>query len=68
MMLSREQAESAVGHYTAHLEKQKKKVRKNFEEMDLENVKLRDDMEEEIRNIESAVNQAIRSLGSIHFE
>lgn len=68
MMLSREQAEGAVEHYAAYLEKQKKKVRKNFEEMDLENVKLRDDMEEAVEEIEKEINQAISSLNSIYFE
>lgn len=68
MMLSREQAEGAVEHYAAYLVKERKKVRKNFEEMDLENVKLRDDMEEEVKKIEDAVNQALCDLNGIHFE
>lgn len=68
MMLSKGQAESTVEHYRTRLEKEKKKVRKNFEEMDLENVTLRDEMEKEVKRIESAVDRAVSGLGSIYFE
>lgn len=55
-------------HYRTRLEKEKKKVRKNFEEMDLENVTLRDEMEKEVKRIESAVDRAVSGLDSIYFE
>ena len=67
-MLSKGEAESIVEHYRTRLAKEKKKVRKNFEEMDLENVKLRDDMEKEIKKIENAVDRAVSGLGGIYFE
>ena len=68
MMLSKDRAEHAIQSYISTLEKERDKARKNFEEMDLENVKLRDAMELEIEKIEQAANQAISSLKGLYFE
>ena len=68
MMLSREKAQKAVVKYVVTLEYARDKVRKNFEDMDLENVKIRDDIEKEIINIENTVNSVIRELYALTFE
>ena len=68
MMLSREKAQKAVVKYVVTLEYARDKVRKNFEDMDLENVKIRDDIEKEIINIENTVNSVIKELYALTFE
>ncbi len=68
MMLSKEKSQKAIAKYVATLEHARDKVRKNFEDMDLENVKIRDDIEKEIMNIEDTVNSVIRELHALTFE
>lgn len=68
MMLSRDKASRAVVDYIVTLEYARDKVRKNFEEMDLEHVTLRRKMEEEIIAIEEAVNFVIKELYAMVFE
>lgn len=68
MMLSKEKSQKTIAKYVKTLEDGRDKVRKNFEEMDLENVKIRDDIEKEIMNIEGAVNSVIKELRALTFE
>lgn len=68
MMLSKEKSQKTIAKYVKTLEDGRDKVRKNFEEMDLENVKIRDDIEKEIMNIEDAVNSVIKELRALTFE
>lgn len=67
IMMTKYYAECAAGKYTGILDASRQTIRKNFEEMDLENVKLRDDMEKEIEGIEKAVNTAIGDIERITF-
>lgn len=68
MIISKTQAQNAVNDYVTQLSKAKAKVRKNFNEMDLENVKIRDSIEDEVKDVEKAVDVAIRELKCIVFE
>lgn len=67
IMMTKYYAECAAGHYTGILESSKKTIRKNFEEMDLENVKLRDKMEDEIVKIEKAIDKAVQDINNVTF-
>lgn len=67
MMITKYYAECAAGQYTGILESSRDSIRKNFEEMDLENVKLRDDMEKEIEHMEKTINKAIGRIESVTF-
>ncbi|MCM1497820.1 MAG: hypothetical protein NC124_05080 [Clostridium sp.] len=68
MMLSKDHAQQLMVKYIVSLEYARDKVRKNFEDMDLENVKIRDLMEREVENIERDVNRVIKSLYAMMFE
>lgn len=68
MILSKEKAQNAVNDYVGELTQAKQKVRKNFEEMDLENVDIRDKIETEIMNVESVVDSVVQQLALIAFE
>lgn len=68
MILSKEKAQNAVNDYVSELTAAKQKVRKNFNEMDLENVDVRDKIETEIINVEKVVDSVIQQLALISFE
>lgn len=68
MIISKIQAQNAVNDYVGELVKAKTKIRKNFNEMDLENVDIREKIEDEIINVEDAVDTAIRELTLMMFE
>ena len=68
MMISKYYAECAQGNYIRILKAAKKSLRNNFEEMDLKNVKLRDEMEQEIIRMENSINLAIQEMYEITFE
>lgn len=68
MLISKTQAQNAVNDYVGELVNAKAKIRKNFNEMDLENVDIRDKIENEIINVEDAIDIAIRELTLMIFE
>lgn len=68
MIISKTQAQNAVNDYVSELVNAKAKIRKNFNEMDLENVDVREKIEDEIINVEEAVDTAIRELTLMVFE
>ena len=68
MLISKTQAQNAVNDYVGELVNAKAKIRKNFNEMDLENVDIRDKIENEIINVEDAIDIAIRELALMIFE
>lgn len=68
MIISKTQAQNAVNDYVGKLAKAKEKIRKNFNEMDLENVDIRDKIETEIICVEYAIDAAIRELALVAFE
>lgn len=68
MMLSKQNAEKIRADYIEILEKQMKKVRKNFQEMDLDRVELKDDIKNKIEDIETTVRNTIKKMNNITFE
>ncbi len=68
MLISKSYAETMKGSYLNDLENAKKGIRKNFEEMDLENVKLRDSIEEVITSAEKQIDKAISDIEKVSFE
>lgn len=66
--LSSWDAESKKNYYRRILEKAKKNVRENFEEMDFENANKRSDMENIIEEIEEACQAKMNELDGMGFE
>ncbi len=66
--LSRSDAEKRRDNYVSDLEKLKKYVREDFEEMDFENADQRDVMEGYIESIEAEFASLISTLNNMTFE
>lgn len=63
----KEVAERAAAAYIKTIEKHKNKIRKNFNDMDLENADIRDRFDEVIRNIEKECNDLIAYIEGVRF-
>jgi len=67
-ILSISSATSKVNRYRDVIVEMKKSARNNFEDMDLENNDVRDDIEEIVEYIESRCNSAVGILDGLRFE
>lgn len=66
--LGRNDAEMKREKYLKKLEKTGRYVREDFEEMDFENARERDRMEEHVERIEEKLSLLARALGEMEFE
>lgn len=66
--LSNASATSKVNYYKQRIEGMKRSARNNFEDMDMENNKVRDDIEKIVEEIEQKCNAAVVTLESLSFE
>jgi len=67
-ILSSSSAATKVTQYKNRINKFKRSARNNFEDMDFENNKAREDMEKIVEDIERKCNSAIGTLESLSFE
>lgn len=68
MLMSAAQAYAEKNKYIQSLEDVSKKIRKNFNEMDIENVTLYDDMDAVVIEMEGKIAAAIEDIRAISFE
>lgn len=68
MLMSAAQAYAEKNKYIQSLEDVSKKIRKNFNEMDIENVTLYDDMDAVVIEMEGKIAAAIEDIRAITFE
>lgn len=62
------QAYTEKNRYIQKLEDISKNIRKNFNEMDMENVKLHDDMDAIVTEMERKIAKSISDIQAISFE
>jgi hypothetical protein len=67
-ILSSASATSKVNNYKHRIDGMKNSARNNFEDMDLENNKVCDDIEKIVEEIEQKCNDAAVTLGNLSFE
>ncbi|MBQ9983685.1 MAG: hypothetical protein IJP29_03770 [Lachnospiraceae bacterium] len=68
MMVSKYSAQQVVKRYIDGMETGIAKLWDEFAELDLENVRVKDDIEYELQEIERQVNKAIANMEAIQFE
>ena len=67
-LASKEYCERLVGKYLAEIDSQEKKMEKNFLDMDLENVKIREDISDVVTDMREICKQLKTKINDYHFE